>query len=585
MATPRSSKTKPARSAASALIARSAQPLLAASRPRAAKKPAARAAAAAGGAAGGAATWQKLDADIPIQEQGNWCWAATSLGVHKYYDRSDNTTQCQAANLILGRNDACNNPVPAAANVPHFLDDSFNDFGNMSGSIVGGTLSFADVKGQVDAGRPLGTRIGWAGGGGHFMVIEGYRDGGTAATREVAIHDPIFGESQYVYDSYRTAYRGTTGNNWTHSYRTKSHRIRIGAARSVAGGTVTAVSRQPQLLDIFMVDTAGRVMSAASDLNWERGRWRGWWHIQGGMAQPGARVACVSRQPGTLDIFVVGTDGGIWTAAWDAAQASAKWRGWWRIGDLTAPAGARITAVARSPNHLDIFVVDTAGRVMSAAWQTGDTRWRGWWHLQGGLAQPGTYVGAVARASTKLDIFVIGTDGGTYTAAWDAAQAKGAWRGWWRVQGGAAHQGVPITAVARSVGQLDVFVIGTDRRIYTAAWDRNVANQAWRGWWPVAGGMAAHGSAVAVAARSPQHLDLAVVGLDGGLYTAAWEPTRANGTWRGWWRIGEGTAAPGSEVALVSRTINSLDGFCVGQDGFVYTCCWDAALARGTWRG
>lgn len=554
----------------SSLIANSSIPLV----PRGARRaPAARA----------VAVWRRLDSTIPIQEQGNWCWAATSLGVHQYYDRTDTTTQCLAANLILGRNDACNNPVPAAANVPHFLDDAFNDFGNLNGSIVGGTLSFADTKAQIDIGRPLGTRIGWSGGGGHFMVIEGYRDGGTAATREVAIHDPIFGESQYAYDSYRTAYLGTNGNNWTHSYKTKSHRIRIGSARSVAGGTITAVARKPHLLDVFMVGSDGRVLSAASDATWDHGHWRGWWHIQGGMAAPGARVACVARQPDMLDIFVVGTDGGIYTAAWDARQAKAKWRGWWRIGKLVAPRDARIAAVARSPNHLDIFVVDSAGRTMSAAWQTGDTQWRGWWHIQGGMSRPGGHISAVARASTKLDIFVTGTDGGTYTAAWDAAQAGGAWRGWWRVQGGTTFQGAPTTAVARAPTKLDIFTIGTDRRIYTAAWDRDVANQAWRGWWGLAGGMAAPGSAVAAAARTPHHLDVFVVGTDGGLYTAAWQLGDTN--WRGWWRVGEGTAQPGSEPALVARTGTSLDAFCIGQDGFAYTMCWDGALAAGTWRG
>jgi len=567
------------------LVTRSIQPLgLAAPAPA---KRGTRAAAPAGKAraARAPAVWRKLDTTIPRQEQSNWCWSATSLGVHQYYDRTNGTRQCEAANRILGRTDACSNPVPAAANVPWFLDKALDSFGNLNGSIVSGTLIYTAVKAEIDGGRPLGTRIGWAGGGGHFMVIEGYRDGGAAATREVAIHDPIYGESQYAYDSYRTAYLGTAGNNWTHSYKTRSHRIRIGAIRSVPGGTVTAVSRRPHLLDVFMVDQGGRVMSAASDLTRDRGAWRGWWHLQGGMAKPGARVACVARQPVMLDIFVIGTDGGVYTAAWSAAQANGAWRGWWRIGNLVAPQGARITAVARSANNLDIFVVDQAGRVMSAAWQTGDTQWRGWWHLQGGMAQPGAYVGAVARTGTQLDIFVTGTDGGTYSAAWDAAQANGAWRGWWRVQGGAAAQGAPITAVARASTKLDICVIGTDRKVYTAAWDRNVANQAWRGWWPVAGGMAVHGSAVAMAARSPNHLDLVVVGLDGGLYTAAWEPSVANGAWRGWWRIGQGTAAPGTEPALVARTASGLDGFCIGQDGFVYTFCWDAALAGGTWRG
>lgn len=34
------------------------------------------------------------------------------------------------------------------------------------------------------------------------------------------------------------------------------------------------------------------------------------------------------------------TDGGIYTAAWEAGVAAGAWRGWWRIGDLVGTAGA-----------------------------------------------------------------------------------------------------------------------------------------------------------------------------------------------------------------------------------------------------
>jgi len=40
----------------------------------------------------------------------------------------------------------------------------------------------------------------------------------------------------------------------------------------------------------------------------------------------------VSRDPGKLDIFIVSTDGRIYTAAWDRNVASGDWRGWWVIG-------------------------------------------------------------------------------------------------------------------------------------------------------------------------------------------------------------------------------------------------------------
>jgi hypothetical protein len=39
----------------------------------------------------------------------------------------------------------------------------------------------------------------------------------------------------------------------------------------------------------------------------------------------------VSRAPDKLDAFVVGTDGRVWTAAWEPGFAD-WWHGWWPIG-------------------------------------------------------------------------------------------------------------------------------------------------------------------------------------------------------------------------------------------------------------
>jgi hypothetical protein len=36
--------------------------------------------------------------------------------------------------------------------------------------------------------------------------------------------------------------------------------------------------------------------------------------------------------------------------------------------------------------------------------------------------------------------------------------------------------------------------------------------------------------------RSTDHLDVFAVGADGHVYTAAWEPDFADG-WHGWWRM------------------------------------------------
>lgn len=75
--------------------------------------------------------WVRLDTDIPLQEQTNWCWAATSLGIHRYYERENQTTQCQAVNMILPVTNACTNPTASTVNKAWYLDDAISDFGNL----------------------------------------------------------------------------------------------------------------------------------------------------------------------------------------------------------------------------------------------------------------------------------------------------------------------------------------------------------------------------------------------------------------------------------------------------------------------
>jgi hypothetical protein len=165
------------------------------------------------------------------------------------------------------------------------------------------------------------------------------------------------------------------------------------------------------------------------------GKWRGWWHIRGGEAPLDAEIASVSRDSNKLDVFVVASNGTAYTAAWDENVKESEWRGWWPIGGLTAPPGSAISAVSRDPNKLDVFVVGNDGHVYTAAWDhnVSQGKWRGWWNIGGVSAPPGSAVSAVSRDPNKLDVFVVGNDGHVYTAAWDHNVADGKWRGWWRI--------------------------------------------------------------------------------------------------------------------------------------------------------
>jgi hypothetical protein len=71
-----------------------------------------------------------------------------------------------------------------------------------------------------------------------------------------------------------------------------------------------------------------------------------------------------------------------------------------------------------------------------------------------------------------------------WTAAWDGTRDTD-WRGWWRVAEGQSHPGAPVPVVSRGPDKLDVFVTGLDNQIWTAAWDASRADGAWRGWWNI----------------------------------------------------------------------------------------------------
>ena len=337
------------------------------------------------------------------------------------------------------------------------------------------------------------------------------------------------------------------------------------------GAQVGVVSRSTDKLDLFVTDRAGVIWTAAWEpdfADW----WHGWWQLNSGRGAPGAPIHGTSRSTDKLDIFVAGTDDQIYTAAWEPYFTD-WWHGWWLLNSgATAPAG-HITVVSRNTDKLDAFVVGTDGRVYTAAWEPGFTDWwHGWWPIGDIQVPPGAPVHAVSRSADKLDIFVTDVDGVIWTAAWEPDFTDG-WHGWWQLNGGRAAPGAPVTAVSRSTDKLDVFVVGTDGRVYTAAWEPDFTDW-WHGWWPIGSIVAPQGAPVHAVSRSTDKLDIFVTDVNGVIMTAAWEPDFTD-WWHGWWELNGGRAAPGAAVTAVSRSADKLDVFVVGTDGKVYTAAWE----------
>src|SRR2546423_9651695 len=57
-----------------------------------------------------AAGWRRLTFTEQAQEQTEWCWDASSLSIHAYYDPDSTWTQCAFAGRKIGRTDCCAHP-------------------------------------------------------------------------------------------------------------------------------------------------------------------------------------------------------------------------------------------------------------------------------------------------------------------------------------------------------------------------------------------------------------------------------------------------------------------------------------------
>ncbi len=300
-----------------------------------------------------------------------------------------------------------------------------------------------------------------------------------------------------------------------------------------------------------------------------------------------SRVTAVSRRPGQLDLFVVGDDGVVYTAWWTEGQEWSGIVGGWRPIGGVFPADAPIAAVARTPDNLDLFIVGNDGVVYTSWWYAGqDWSGLGGWRPIGGTFPVGAPLAAVARTPNNLDLFVTGNDGVVYTSWWYAGVDWSGVNNDWRPIGGTFPVGAPLAAVARTPNNLDLFIVGNDGVVYTSWW---YAGQDWSGlggWRPI-GGTFPVGAPLAAVARTPDNLDLFIVGNDGVVYTSWWY---AGVDWSGFggWRPIGGYFPAGARVAAVARTGNNLDLFVTGNDGVVYTSWWysgaDWSGINNSWR-
>jgi len=371
-----------------------------------------------------------------------------------------------------------------------------------------------------------------------------------------------------------------------------------GRSSLAATRPVTAIWRNRDHLDLFMTSreaSGGSVFST----NWEavcpaspsvsRG-WRGWFPVDSHMdtkpdtvplpnsytfhASAASPVTAVLR-PGTqhLDLFTISDSGQVMSTVWEPPTQSlaSGWQVWFPVtaNPIIAARGQTVTAVWRNNSHLDLFVTDKDGRVMSTFFE--NNHWQpGWFAVASGLAAPGQTITAVWRNANHLDLFMTDKNGRVMSTFFE----NNRWQpGWFVVASGLTAPGQTVTALWRNANHLDLFITGGDGKVMSTFFDNNRWQQGWFAVNP-ASGVAAPGQTITAVWRNSNHLDLFMTAKDGRVMSTFFE----NNHWQtAWFAIGPSTAlaSSGQLITAVWSNANHLDLFMTGKDGRIMTTFFD----------
>lgn len=160
---------------------------------------------------------RSLPFNMQTQLHENWCWAATATSVSQFYWPTSDWTQCKVACRTVGRTDCCNSSLPTACNQPARLDVALQQTQNLANMI--GPVSFDQVRSEIDAGRVLGARTAWKGGGAHFVALYGYDV--AAGQQWLLVDDPSSHKSRVGFAEFQSRYEGI--GTWSHTYYTVGH--------------------------------------------------------------------------------------------------------------------------------------------------------------------------------------------------------------------------------------------------------------------------------------------------------------------------------------------------------------------------
>ncbi|MEU1865886.1 hypothetical protein [Streptomyces gardneri] len=185
---------------------------------------------------------------------------------------------------------------------------------------------------------------------------------------------------------------------------------------------------------------------------------------------------------------------------------------------------------------------------------------------------PCTPVSVVSRHLGQLDVFAVGEDGRVWSHWWHTM-----WHEYLSLGTKTFPDGTVVSAVTRSRDYLDVFAVDGDGRLCTIWW---TAADGWKPEWvPVAGsGIFPALTPVTTLSRNSDLMDAWLVDRDGTVNGVWW-----NGQWKDWYTLPGPKFPRCAPITSVSRNDDTMEIWAVDEHGAVWGIGWNGTWDPANW--
>lgn len=151
----------------------------------------------------------RLPVVFSSQAQSFWCWAACCEMIFRFLD-TNQLEQCDLAAAEFAH-PCCAQPSSSACNRPLWPEAIYNRY-NLPFVKRLESLTFQELKAEIDNNRPVEAYIQWSGSGAHVILLTGYYD-----NEDVDVMDPL--TDGIVRKSFQAVKTADGMGQWTMTYQ------------------------------------------------------------------------------------------------------------------------------------------------------------------------------------------------------------------------------------------------------------------------------------------------------------------------------------------------------------------------------